>query len=134
MSYTSVTFALLRIAAGLLFMLHGTQKLMGFPGDGSSVPLSSLMGVAGFIELGCGFLIMFGLFTRLAAFLASGEMAVAFFMAHFPKSPLPIQNQGEPAVLFCFIFLFIAAHGAGIWSLDGLRYRKTDATPTNAIV
>ncbi|TGE26028.1 DoxX family protein [Hymenobacter aquaticus] len=123
-SYASYAFALLRIVAGLLFALHGSQKLLGFPGDGQTVELGSLMGVAGIIELVGGLLIAVGLFARGAAFLASGQMAVAYFMAHFPKSPLPLLNQGEPAVLFCFIFLFIAAHGAGIWSLDELRGRR----------
>ncbi|MCB2379387.1 DoxX family protein [Hymenobacter sp. BT635] len=124
-SYASYAFALLRIVAGVLFAMHGSQKLLGFPGDGSTVPVASLMGVAGIIELVGGLLIAVGLFTRVAAFLASGQMAVAFFMAHFPKGPLPIENQGEPAVLFCFIFLFIAAHGPGIWSLDGLRTSRS---------
>ncbi|WP_044513416.1 DoxX family protein [Hymenobacter sp. DG25B] len=130
MNYSAIAFALLRIVAGLLFAMHGSQKLLGFPGDGQTVPLGSLMGVAGIIELVGGTLVMLGLFTRVAAFIASGEMAVAYFMAHFPKHPLPLLNQGEPAVLFCFIFLFIAAFGAGIWSLDSLRHhRQPDVLP-----
>ncbi|PJJ47808.1 DoxX family protein [Hymenobacter chitinivorans] len=124
-SYASYAYALLRIVVGLLFAMHGSQKLLGFPGDGSTVPLASLMGVAGIIELVGGLLIMLGLFTRPAAFLASGTMAVAYFMAHFPKHPLPIINQGELAVVYCFVFLFIAAYGSGIWSLDSLRGSRT---------
>ncbi|WP_400191556.1 DoxX family protein [Hymenobacter sp. B81] len=108
------TYALLRILAGLLFALHGSQKLLGFPGDGEPVPLASLMGLAGVVELLGGLLVALGWFTRLAAFLASGQMAVAFFWKHFPQHPLPLLNGGEPAVLFCFVFLCIAAHGPGI--------------------
>lgn len=135
MNYSAIAFALLRIVTGLLFALHGSQKLLGFPGDGQAVPLGSLMGVAGIVELVCGILVMIGLFTRVAAFLASGQMAVAYFMAHFPKNPLPLLNQGEPAVLFCFIFLFIATFGAGIWSLDSLRLnRPPDVSPTGSRV
>jgi putative oxidoreductase len=128
-SYASYAFALLRIIAGLLFAMHGSQKLLGFPDGGPQVPLASLMGAAGVIELVGGLLIAVGLFTRVAAFLASGEMAVAYFMAHFPQSPLPIVNKGEAAVLFCFVFLYIAAHGAGIWSLDSLRHGRISGEP-----
>lgn len=129
-SYSAYAYALLRIVAGLMFAMHGSQKLLGFPGgDGSTMPLMSLMGLAGIIELVGGLLITIGLFTRGAAFLASGTMAVAYFMAHAPKGALPIVNEGELAVLYCFVFLFIAAHGAGIWSLDSLRTRgRTLAT------
>lgn len=116
-------YALMRIVAGLLFLMHGTQKLMGTPGNKPTVPLATLFGVSGVIELICGLLILLGLFAGWAAFIASGEMAVAYFMAHFPRHPLPILNQGEPAVLFCFIFLYIAARGSGILSLDSLIFR-----------
>ena len=122
--YAPYFFALLRIVAGLMFAMHGTQKLFGWPGDGTPMPLASMMGLAGVIELVGGLLITFGLFTGVAAFICSGLMAAAFFMAHFPKGPLPIINQGELAVLYCFLFLYIAAHGAGIWSLDALRKPK----------
>jgi putative oxidoreductase len=114
-------FAILRIVAGLLFAMHGSQKLFGVPGDGTPVELMSLLGVAGIIEFVGGLLIAFGFLTRYAAFIASGQMAAAYFMAHAPKGALPIQNQGELAVLFCFLFLYIAAHGAGIWSIDSQR-------------
>ena len=115
--YTGPFFALLRIVAGVLFAMHGAQKLFGLFGMGpmTGVPL---MLAAGIIELGCGVLIAIGLFTEIAAFIASGEMAAAYFIGHFPKGFWPLQNQGELAVVYCFLFLFIAAHGAGIWSAD----------------
>jgi putative oxidoreductase len=116
------TYALLRLIAGLMFMLHGTQKLFGWPG-GKGGGAQGLMLVGGVVELVCGALIAIGLLTSIAAFLASGEMAVAYFKAHFPQGPLPILNQGELAVLYCFVFLYIAAAGAGIWSVDGALAR-----------
>ncbi|MFL6207470.1 MAG: DoxX family protein [Pyrinomonadaceae bacterium] len=118
--YAPYAYALLRIVAGLLFAMHGSQKLLGVPGNKPTVALAPLMGGSGVIELACGLLVLLGLFASYAAFVASGEMAVAYFMAHFPHHPLPIMNQGEPAVLFCFIFLYIAVRGAGVWSLDSL--------------
>ncbi len=126
--YAPYFFALLRIVAGLMFAMHGTQKLFGWPGDGTPMPLASMMGFAGVVELVGGLLVAFGLFTGLAAFICSGQMAAAFFMAHFPKGVLPILNQGELAVLYCFLFLYIASHGAGIWSLDALRKPKPVVT------
>jgi len=114
-------YALMRIVVGLLFLCHGLSKLVHFPvpPPGGVPPL--LMYTAGPIELLCGILVALGLFTRWAAFLASGEMAVAYFMAHFPRGFFPIANGGELAVLYCFAFLFISAYGAGNWSVDGLR-------------
>jgi putative oxidoreductase len=126
--YAPYFFALLRIVAGLMFAMHGTQKLFGWPGDGTPMPLASMMGFAGVVELVGGLLVAFGLFTGLAAFICSGQMAAAFFMAHLPKGALPILNQGELAVLYCFLFLYIASHGAGIWSLDALRKPKPVVT------
>jgi putative oxidoreductase len=117
-------FAILRIVVGLLFAMHGSQKLLGFPGDKPPVELASMMGLAGIIELAGGLLMAFGLLTRIAAFLSSGTMAVAYFMAHASQHPLPIINQGELAVVYCFVFLYIWAHGPGIWSLDGLLRRN----------
>ena len=115
-------YALLRIVAGLLFACHGAQKLFGFfggaSGIGDTVALASLMGVAGVIELVCGLLIATGALTGPAAFLASGMMAVAYFKAHFPGGFWPIQNRGELAVVYCFLFLYMAARGAGPWSVD----------------
>ena len=114
---TEIAYALMRIAAGFLFFCHGAQKLFGAIG-GHRMPLSTMLGAAGLIETVCGVLIIVGLFTSVAAFIASGEMAVAFFIQHAPKGGLPIQNGGELAVLFCFLFLFVAGRGAGIWSVD----------------
>lgn len=119
--YSSSLYALLRIVSGLMFAMHGSQKLLGWPGGQETVELFSLMGLAGVIELVGGLMIAFGLFASIAAFIASGEMAVAFFMAHFPQAALPILNNGEPAVLYCFLFLYIAARGSGIWSIDASR-------------
>jgi putative oxidoreductase len=109
-------YAIFRIVIGLLFMCHGLQKMFGVLG-GEKVPLGSLAGLAGIIELVCGFLVMIGLLTSWAAFLASGTMAVAYFMAHFPGGFWPIVNRGELAVVYCFAFLYIAARGAGPWSV-----------------
>lgn len=120
-NYSSHCYALMRIVVGFLFLWHGSQKLFGFPiGMPGGVPPFITYG-AGTIELVGGILVMIGLFTHWAAFITSGEMAVAYWMAHGTKALLPIQNQGELAVLYCFIFLFIAAHGSGIWSLDARK-------------
>ena len=120
-------YAILRIVAGLMFSFHGAQKLFGFPG-GKPVPLVSMMGFAGAIELICGILIAIGLLASIAAFIASGQMAVAYFMAHFPQGFLPIVNKGEFAVVYCFLFLYIAATGPGIWSV----YNETRIHPKAA--
>lgn len=119
-------YALLRIVSAFLFMLHGLQKLFGVLG-GRVVPLMSMLGAAGLIETIAGALILIGLFTRPAAFIASGEMAAAYFIAHQPRGPLPLQNGGEPPVLLCFIFLYIAARGAGLFSVDTLRTTSRSA-------
>jgi putative oxidoreductase len=118
--------AVLRIVTGLLFLEHGTAKLFGFPlfPEGMPHPLPTLIVVSAVIELLCGLLVTLGLFTRLAAFIASGEMAIGYFMVHFPKSFWPIANMGEGAILYCFIFLYLAAAGAGAWSIDGARLRN----------
>ena len=117
-------YAAFRIVAGLLFMFHGLQKLFGLYG-GQVVPMGSLFWLAGVIELAGGLLVMIGLFTTIAAFVSSGEMAVAYFMAHFPKAFWPIQNQGELAALYCFAFLFIAARGGGPLSVDRVFRKKS---------
>jgi putative oxidoreductase len=115
----------LRIAAGLLLLQHGFTKHLGFPQtDMSSVPSFSLVGIAGWIELVGGILIILGLFTRPVAFILCGFTAVANFMVHFPQSFFPIVNGGELASLYCFVFLFLAAAGPGAWSLDGLRNKS----------
>ena len=121
--YSPHFYAILRIVAGLLFAMHGSQKLLGWPGNGQTVELASLMGAAGIIELVGGLMIAFGLFTSIAAFIASGEMAVAFFMMHFPEHWNPLVNKGELAVLYCFLFLYMAARGSGIWSIDAARHK-----------
>ena len=120
--------AILRIMVGLLFMEHGTQKFLSFPpGEmaGMGLGLSNLGAYAGIIELLCGFLVAIGLFTRPAAFLASGTMAVAYFYAHAPKDFFPVNNMGDAAILYCFVFLYLAAAGAGPWSVDASRTRST---------
>jgi putative oxidoreductase len=119
-SFAPYAYAILRIVAGLLFVCHGGQKIFGWFG-GEPVPLGSMFGVAGIIEIVLGLLITIGLLTSYAAFIASGEMAVAYFIGHFPKSFWPLENAGEPAVLFCFIFLYMATRGSGIWSVDAAR-------------
>ena len=115
-------YALLRIVAGVLFAQHGAQKLFGVLG-GQQVSITSQFGLAGAIELVGGLMIAAGVFTSLVAFIASGEMAVAYFQAHAPRGLFPVQNGGELAVLYCFIFLYIAARGNGSWSLQGGKRR-----------
>jgi putative oxidoreductase len=115
-----VTHALLRVVTGLMFWQHGAQKLFGWLEGRQVQDLTSLFGFAGVLEFFGGLLIILGLFTRPVAFILSGEMAFAYFTAHSPQGLWPVANRGEPAVLFCFIFLFFAAHGAGRYSLDAL--------------
>ena len=110
-------YALMRIVVALLFACHGAQKLFGVFG-GQPVVLASKLGLAGIIEFVGGLMVAFGFLTGTAAFIASGEMAYAFFTQHFPRGPVPIQNGGEPAVLYCFVFLYIASRGVGIWGVD----------------
>jgi putative oxidoreductase len=110
-------YALLRIVTGLLFLFHGLQKLFGLFG-GQVVSPTSLPGVAGIIELVGGALVMLGIFTAPVAFICSGEMAFAYFMVHQPQAPWPVQNQGELAALYCFVFLYIATRGSGLWSVQ----------------
>lgn len=109
-------YAIFRIVIGFLFMCHGLQKMFGVLGGQKVEQLASLPGLAGIIELSCGFLVMIGLFASWAAFLASGTMAVAYFMVHQPQGVWPIVNQGELAAVYAFAFLYIAARGAGPWS------------------
>ena len=111
-------YALLRIVAGLLFACHGAQKLFGVLG-GQQVTLSSQLGLAGVVEFVGGLLIAAGMFTSMAAFIASGEMAFAYFRMYLPRGNFPIQNGGEVAVLYCFLFLYFAARGNGMWSVRG---------------
>lgn len=115
-------YALMRIIVGLAFACHGAQKLFGAFGR-TAVPLYSQIGAAGAIEFFGGLLVALGLLTGYAAFIASGQMAVAYFTAHFPKGFWPIQNGGELAVLYCFIFLYIATQGSGVWGFGGRSRR-----------
>ena len=119
--YESQTYALFRIVVGFLFLWHGMQLLFGFPGTVPAGAPAFVLYTAGPIELLGGVLVMIGLFTRWAAFICSGLMAFAYWMVHSPQGLLPIVNQGELAVLYCFVFLFISARGAGIWSVDAAR-------------
>lgn len=120
--FSGQIYAITRFVFGFLFMIHGAQKLFGaWGGQVATAPLYQFAGVVEFVG---GIMIAIGLLAGWAAFIASGQMAVAYFKAHIGESIWPIQNGGEPAVLFCFFFLYVAAHGSGIWSVDALR-RKT---------
>lgn len=120
--FVDVFYTLFRIVFGLLFASHGAQKVLGmFGGPKADQPL---MVVGGWIELVTGLLIVIGLFAGVAAFIASGEMAVAYFMVHAPNGFWPLVNHGEAAVLYCFAFLYMAARGGGPWSIDGQRVRR----------
>jgi putative oxidoreductase len=122
-----LALAALRIMAGLLFLEHGMQKFLSFPAGpaaGSGLALNNPGAFAGIIELVCGLLIALGLFTRPAAIAASGTMAVGYFMAHAPKNFYPVNHGGDAAILYCFVFLYLAFAGAGAWSLDGARRRR----------
>ena len=127
-TWTPRAQALLRIVTAYMFLTHGTAKLLGMPHVAmfDKLQLFSLMGLAGTIELVGAVLLLLGLFTRPAAFIMSGEMAFAYFMGHAPRGNalLPMLNQGELAIEWCFVFLFFAAAGPGAWSLDGLRRRS----------
>lgn len=134
-TWTPRLLAVLRIVTAYLFLTHGTAKLFGVPHvemfDG--LEILSLAGIAGILEVVGGALLILGLFTRPTAFILSGQMAVAYFIAHAPQGHVlvPFMNQGESAVLFCFIFLFISAAGAGAWSIDASR-RGRPAPPATA--
>jgi putative oxidoreductase len=124
--WTPYALGVLRIVVGLIFLEHGTQKLLGFPaGERAFVDAFTLSWWAGLFELVLGALITVGLFTRLAAFIASGEMAVAYWLAHAPQNFFPVNNGGDAAILYCFVFLFLVFAGPGKWSLDGLRSAET---------
>lgn len=127
--YSAQLYAILRMVAGLLFLQHGAQKILGVLGGfggqpGQHAQYFSRIGLAGFIELFGGLLIVLGVFAGFVAFICSGEMAFAYFLQHFPKGFFTVQNGGELAVLYCFLFLFIASRGAGVWSIDSLRAGK----------
>lgn len=121
--WSEAAFALLRFMAGVLFVCHGTAKLWGFPG--TRPPATAALSItAGWIEVICGTLIAIGLVGSIAAFVSSGMMAVAYWLRHGPDSLFPLENRGELAVLYCFLFLWVAAHGSGRWSLDSLFFRR----------
>jgi putative oxidoreductase len=123
--YAPQMYAVMRIVFGLVFLMYGLQKfgfLGGLNGQGAAAPfLSWPFGVAAVIEVIVGTLLVIGLASKLAAFIGAGEMAVAYFMVHLPQALLPVQNMGQPPVLLCFAFLYIAARGSGIWSVDSMR-------------
>jgi putative oxidoreductase len=115
--YSEYSYAVFRIVIGFMFLCHGTQKLFGLPID-FPYPLNAMTTSAGFVELAAGALIIFGFYSRYAAFIASGTMAVAYWMVHGLNNPFPIANGGEIAAFYCFAFLYIATNGPGIWSLN----------------
>jgi putative oxidoreductase len=120
--------SVLRIVTAFLFIQHGSMKLLGFPPSEAfaGVKLFSLIGFAGALELFGGLLVLLGFFTRPVAFILSGEMAFAYFMAHAPHGLYPILNRGELAVLYCFVFLYLAVAGGGVWSIDRIRGRRSE--------
>jgi putative oxidoreductase len=123
--WAPILLSVLRIVAGFLFVAHGTQKLLGFPAPMQfEVSLLSQPGIAGLLEVVGGVLLMLGLFTRPVAFVLSGEMAFAYFLAHAPNNFWPLLNRGELAALYCFLFLYFAAAGGGPLSLDALRGKR----------
>lgn len=131
--FSPTLLSVLRIVAALLFMEHGTAKMLQFPATemfAQPPEFGTLAWLAAVLELVGGALLALGLFTRPVAFILSGEMAVAYWMAHAPQGPFPLINQGEGAILYCFLFLYLAAAGGGPWSLDALLFRrKASATP-----
>lgn len=124
------TLSLLRIVAGILFVEHGTSKLLDFPHVDMpmAITFGSMIWFSAVLELVGGLLLILGLFSRVTGFILAGEMAVAYWTVHAPQSTFPIQNKGEAAILYCFIFLLIAAAGAGPWSIDAVRNRKVVET------
>jgi putative oxidoreductase len=125
--FSSPLLSVLRIMSALLFMAHGTGKLLGFPPTemfATAPETGSLIWIAGALELVGGALLAVGLFTRPVAFVLSGQMAFAYFIGHAPQATWPVQNGGDAAILYCFVFLYIAAAGGGPWSLDNLLFRK----------
>jgi putative oxidoreductase len=123
-AYSPWMLSILRIVTGLIFLEHGTSKLLGFPPPGEGMPanppLLSMAGISGALELVGGALIVLGLFTRPVAFIVSGEMAVAYWMVHAPQSPYPLINMGDSAILYCFVFLYLFFAGPGPLSLDAM--------------
>ena len=137
--WSSRMLAVLRIVAGLLFISFGTMKMFGYPPSPAPMPPfdpASQLGVAAMLEVFGGLAIVLGLLTRPIAFLLSGEMAVAYFQAHAPQSIFPTVNNGVPAVLYCFLFLYLSFAGAGAWSIDGVlarRGRRSESRPEGGV-
>ncbi len=126
--YAPYALAALRIAAALIFIPHGTQKLLGFPAPPASglPPLLSLFGIGAILELVGGFLVLIGLWTRPVAFILAGEMAVAYWMFHAPSNLYPVLNGGDASILYCFVFLLFVFTGSGVLSVDGRRAGRAD--------
>ena len=122
--YSDTVYCIARLIIGLMFACHGGQKILGFPPGGHGPPEGAMMIVGAWIELAGGFMIALGFLTRIAAFIACGEMAVGYFMAHAPQSFFPIVSKGELAVFYCFFFLFVVFYGPGRWSLDALLFKR----------
>lgn len=122
---TSLALGVLRVVTSLIFMAHGTQKILGFPGGKDPVELFSIFGAAGILELVGGLILLIGLFTRPVAFVLAGQMAVAYWFFHFPKDFFPVNNGGDASILYTFVFLLITFAGAGAFSLDGMLRRKS---------
>ena len=131
--YAPQALSLLRIVAALIFLLHGSSKILGFPAsEMGAPPVGSLFWIGGLLELVGGLLLLIGLFSRPVAFVLSGEMAVAYWMVHAPQSTFPMINGGDAAILYCFVFLLIAAAGPGPWSVDASMRRKSIAVTEDA--
>ena len=129
------SLAVLRVVSGLIFLEHGSQKFLGFPGGemaGAGLAFDNPGALAGVIELIAGVLITIGLFTRPAAFLASGTMAVAYWMAHAPQNAFPVNNGGDASILYCFVFLYLVFAGPGAWSVDGMKGRDVTRSSEHA--
>jgi putative oxidoreductase len=123
--YADPVYCLTRLIVGLMFACHGGQKILDFPPGGHGGPTDALSWIGAIVELAGGFLIAFGLLTRVAALFASGEMATAYFMVHAKMGWFPIQNHGESAVFYCWFFFFVFFYGAGLWSIDALIARNS---------
>jgi putative oxidoreductase len=132
--FADPVYCIARFIIGLMFACHGGQKLLGFPPAAHPGALDALGAVGAWIELVSGFLIAFGLLTRLAAFIASGEMAVAYFMVHAKMHFFPIINKGELAVVYCWFFLFVVFYGPGRWSIDALLGKRKATPATQSMV
>jgi putative oxidoreductase len=133
-AWSPYALAVLRIMTALLFLQHGTMKFFQFPAPmPMEIEVFSLLGLSGFLEFFGSLLLLVGLFTRPVAFVLSGFMAVAYFTAHAPQGFYPIVNQGELAVLYCFVFLYFVFAGAGAWSIDAARARTADPSPRSSL-